>query len=275
MNQPSDSQFQASRYEVPQREHRYGDRIRLVDDPYLLTLTAELSDPATVQPRFNEIVVELYRCLFQFVANECLRRDKVTRPTRMQASTPLGVFRGEVISRDQKVVLVDLARAGIVPTMEGMSFFSKLVAPENVRVDHFFISRSVDEVKHQVTGAAIAGTKIGGPIEDCTLIIADPMGATGVSVINTLEFYEKYVKGSPRRRVVINLITAPEAIAAVRKRFPDVELFTLRLDRGLSDAKTLSTPPGSNPAGEKGLNEHQYIVPGAGGVGEVMNNSFV
>ena len=26
---------------------------------------------------------------------------------------------------------------------------------------------------------------------------------------------------------------------------------------------------------EKGLNDHQYIVPGAGGLGELLNNSFV
>ena len=26
---------------------------------------------------------------------------------------------------------------------------------------------------------------------------------------------------------------------------------------------------------EKGLNQNQYIIPGAGGVGELLNNSFV
>ena len=26
---------------------------------------------------------------------------------------------------------------------------------------------------------------------------------------------------------------------------------------------------------EKGLNEYQYIVPGAGGLGEILNNAFV
>jgi len=33
--------------------------------------------------------------------------------------------------------------------------------------------------------------------------------------------------------------------------------------------------PGEFPDREKGLNEHGYIVPGGGGFGEIMNNSFV
>ena len=37
----------------------------------------------------------------------------------------------------------------------------------------------------------------------------------------------------------------------------------------------LKTPLGLKVEEEKGLNESDYIVPGAGGVGEVLNNSFV
>jgi hypothetical protein len=37
----------------------------------------------------------------------------------------------------------------------------------------------------------------------------------------------------------------------------------------------LATVPGTHWAEEKGLDEHQYIVPGAGGVGEILNNAWV
>jgi uracil phosphoribosyltransferase len=269
-----DSQYNSSRYQPQEREHKYGKQIHLIDDPYLLTLAAELSDPATVQPRFNEIIVEMYRILFQIVANCCLQREKISRPTRMHPQNPRAIFSGEVIARHQKVVLVDLARAGMLPAAEGLNFFTRVLAPENVRIDHIFISRAIDSIKHQVVGTDIAGTKIGGPVDDALLLIPDPMGATGISVINTLELYAERVKGTPQRCIVINLITAPEAIVSLRQRFPDVELFTVRLDRGLSDPKVLASVPGSNAEAEKGLNENQYIVPGAGGVGEIMNNSF-
>jgi hypothetical protein len=37
----------------------------------------------------------------------------------------------------------------------------------------------------------------------------------------------------------------------------------------------LTETPGKFWEKEVGLNENQYIVPGGGGLGEVMNNSFV
>jgi hypothetical protein len=52
-------------------------------------------------------------------------------------------------------------------------------------------------------------------------------------------------------------------------------IYALRLDRGLSSASVLSTVPGTHWDDERGLDEHQYIVPGAGGVGEILNNAWV
>jgi hypothetical protein len=37
----------------------------------------------------------------------------------------------------------------------------------------------------------------------------------------------------------------------------------------------LATVPGERWADERGLTDHHYIVPGGGGLGEIMNNSFV
>ncbi|MGH7280580.1 MAG: uracil phosphoribosyltransferase, partial [Polyangiaceae bacterium] len=37
----------------------------------------------------------------------------------------------------------------------------------------------------------------------------------------------------------------------------------------------LATVPGTRWEEERGLDEHQYIVPGAGGVGEILNNAWV
>ena len=56
---------------------------------------------------------------------------------------------------------------------------------------------------------------------------------------------------------------------------PDVPVYALRLDRGLSDEQVLKMTPGKNWEAEKGLNEKGYIVPGGGGFGEIMNNSYV
>ncbi len=61
----------------------------------------------------------------------------------------------------------------------------------------------------------------------------------------------------------------------VTEAHSDAIIFAARLDRGFSSEKALNSPPGKHWDEEKGLNEKQYIVPGAGGVGELINNSFV
>jgi uracil phosphoribosyltransferase len=61
----------------------------------------------------------------------------------------------------------------------------------------------------------------------------------------------------------------------LRQADPSVIVYALRLDRGLSSPDILDTVPGTHWDQEKGLNPKQYIVPGAGGLGEVINNSYV
>jgi hypothetical protein len=66
----------------------------------------------------------------------------------------------------------------------------------------------------------------------------------------------------------------PEFIRNVLAAHPETIIYALRLDRGLSPAKIMSTVPGTHWDEERGLDEHQYIVPGAGGVGEILNNAW-
>ena len=54
-----------------------------------------------------------------------------------------------------------------------------------------------------------------------------------------------------------------------------MRLYAGRLDRGLSSARALASTPGTWPDEERGLNDVQYIVPGAGGMGELLTNSWV
>ena len=58
-------------------------------------------------------------------------------------------------------------------------------------------------------------------------------------------------------------------------RHPDLVLYAIRLDRGMSDPEIFSSKLGEHRKEERGLNERQYIVPGAGGLGEILNNSYV
>jgi uracil phosphoribosyltransferase len=94
-------------------------------------------------------------------------------------------------------------------------------------------------------------------------------------VVSLLDLYQKQVQGRARAFVALHLIVTPEYIRTVLGRHPQVKIYALRVDRGLSPADVLKTVPGTHLARERGLNDNQYIVPGAGGLGEVLNNSFV
>ncbi len=73
----------------------------------------------------------------------------------------------------------------------------------------------------------------------------------------------------------MHLIVTPEYVKNLCKAHPDAVVYALRLDRGLSPAHVFATPPGTHWDEERGLDEHQYIVPGAGGLGELLNNAWV
>ena len=99
------------------------------------------------------------------------------------------------------------------------------------------------------------------------------MGATGATVGRAIEHYlEEF--GHPRRILAMPMITTPEFLRALLPRFPELRVYTARLDRGLSPQDVLSSVPGADWDRERGLDDRGYIVPGAGGVGEELNNSW-
>jgi uracil phosphoribosyltransferase len=73
----------------------------------------------------------------------------------------------------------------------------------------------------------------------------------------------------------MNLIVTPEFLRRVTTDVPDAIVYALRVDRGLSAPDVRASVPGERWDEERGLNDSQYIVPGAGGVGEVLNNAWV
>ena len=70
------------------------------------------------------------------------------------------------------------------------------------------------------------------------------------------------------------MIATPEYLRVVLDLAEDLVVYTARLDRGLSPPDVLEALPGAQWDREVGLDDHGYIVPGAGGMGEVLNNSW-
>ncbi len=261
-------------YALSEIEHRYGEDVHILDDPFLTTQLARLCGPETGQPQFNQLVTQLYQSLIRTVINNEFPREDVALDTRMKASTERGVFRGRVVDRRTHTVVVDIARAGILPSQICYDTLNSVLDPLVVRQDHLIMARTVD-AEQKVTGAAISGSKIGGTVDDCFVLFPDPMGATGGSLATAIGSYVRGELGTPRRLVTLNLIVTPEFVRRLKEAVPGVCIYALRLDRGMSPPDVLDTLPGARWAEESGLDTQQYIVPGGGGFGELMNNSWI
>jgi uracil phosphoribosyltransferase len=79
------------------------------------------------------------------------------------------------------------------------------------------------------------------------------MGATGGSVHEIINFYQKNY-GKPKKFVVINLVITPQYIKHLERINAPISLYAARLD--------------------KGLTKDDFIYPGLGGVGEMINNTI-
>ncbi|MNW62426.1 Uracil phosphoribosyltransferase [compost metagenome] len=87
--------------------------------------------------------------------------------------------------------------------------------------------------------------KLPTDVQERELIVIDPMLATGGSAIAAITSLKN--RGCTQIKMM-NLIAAPEGVAAVQAAHPDVDIYVAALDDH--------------------LNEHGYIVPGLGDAGD-------
>lgn len=142
-----------------------------------------------------------------------------------------------------EIVLATILRAG-VPFFEGfLECFDK--------ADCAFLSAKrvyADEAHTQIK--IECGYKATPALDGKTLIIVDPMLATGGSMCASLDLLKE--NGTPNRIIIGSLIAVPEAVKALEeweKNGTELVLYTAAMD-------------------EK-LNEHQYILPGLGDAGDL------
>lgn len=260
-------------YHSIEMDHFYGSNIHILSSPYMLSILAKLGSPQIKQPILNKLVETLYNYMIDEVINSLFPRKSVSVDTRMKIHHREGVYEGQIIDPEVPCVVVDLARAGTFPSHLCYEKLNYLMNPDLVRQDHFYVARSCNE-KGEVIGVNVSGSKIGGSIDQAIVMFPDPMGASGVTMVEAYQHYKNKVGGKPLLVVALHLIVTPEYLRNVKSSCPDLHVFTLRLDRGLSEPAVLDEIPGKYWDLERGLNHHQYIVPGAGGLGEIMNNSY-
>ena len=254
--------------------HDYGPNIRLFDDPFLATLLARVGHPHVGTAELPQLVRTAYqRLLHEALATE-FPKTRQEHATRMTEQQPDAAATGQMLCRETKLVICSVIRAGMLPAQACYEAAVQVLPPENVRLDTLNMSRETS-ADGRVVGVRLDGSKLGGSVEDAVVLVPDPMGATGSTVCRAVDVYTGLPGGPPRAVCAMHLMVTPEAVQKVTRSHPDVRMFAGRLDRGLSTARALAARPGSYPDEERGLNDLHYIVPGAGGMGELLTNSWV
>ncbi len=255
-----------------EEDHAYGDSVHILADPYLRSLLARACVPETVQPELNRLVSACYEGLARAVVSGEFPHTQVSWPTRMADSEPRAILRETIVERSTRVITVNVARAGTLPSQVTFDLLHTVLDPQVIRQDHVVMNR-VTDAEGRVTGTDVHGSKIGGDVEGAVVLFPDPMAATGGSMKKAIEIYRDEVKGTASKLVAMHIIVTPEYLRRITSEFPEVPIYALRVDRGLSPPEVLAARPGDRWDEERGLDDRQYIVPGGGGFGELMNNA--
>lgn len=204
----------------------YGKNVFVFDHPLIQHKLALIRDENTGAKEFRELVEEV-AMLMAYEVTRNLPLEEV------QIKTPIGPAKAKMIS-GKKLGIIPILRAGL-GMVNGML---KLIPA--AKVGHIGLYRDPDTLT-----PVEYYCKLPADVNERELIILDPMLATGGSATMAVDFLKE--KGVTSIKLMC-LIAAPEGIAAVHKKHPDVEIYTAAVD-------------------EK-LNSHGYIVPGLGDAGD-------
>ena len=180
----------------------------------------------TSTKEFRELISELA----MFLCYEALKDAKLET---VEVETPIAKTKGYFLNEDN-YAFVPILRAGT-----GMIDGVLQVMP-NAKIGHIGMYRN-EETLEPVEYYC----KLPKNIENKTVIILDPMLATGGSAVDAIDLLKE--KGVKKIKFLC-IIAAPEGLKKVSEKHPDVKIYCAHID-------------------EK-LNDDAYIVPGLGDAGD-------
>ena len=199
----------------------------IFEHPLIQHKISVMRDKNTSTKEFRELVDEVAGLMVYEITKDLPLVDKVIE-------TPITTMTAKVLS-DRPVTLVPILRAGL-----GMVHGVQTLLP-NARVGHIGLYRDHDTHK-----PVQYYCKMPVDIAEGTVIVLDPMFATGGSAVATLDILKNEYGCTDLRMVC--LVAAQDAIDLMSDSHPDVPIYCAALDDH--------------------LNENAYIVPGLGDAGD-------
>ncbi|HWQ31124.1 MAG TPA: uracil phosphoribosyltransferase [Negativicutes bacterium] len=200
--------------------------VTVMEHPLIQHKLTILRDKNTGVKEFRELVEELALLMGYEVTRNLTLEDT-------EVETPICKTSSKVIA-GKKLGIVPILRAGL-GMVDGML---RLIPA--AKVGHIGLYRDPETLK-----PVEYYCKLPSDVAERDLIVLDPMLATGGSAVAAISFLKE--RGAKSIKLV-NLIAAPEGIAAVAETHPDVEIYVAAVDER--------------------LNDHGYIVPGLGDAGD-------
>ncbi len=202
------------------------ENITISKHPLIQHKISMLRDKNTGTNEFRKLVEEI-AMLEGFEALSDLPMEEV------EVETPIERCMTQMIS-GRKLALVPILRAGL-----GMVSGVLALVP-TAKVGHIGMYR--DEVTHEPQEYYC---KLPSPIEQRTIVVMDPMLATGGSAVDAINQIKLH--GGINIKFMC-IIAAPEGLERLNKAHPDVQIYVGHLDRE--------------------LNSDAYICPGLGDAGD-------
>ncbi|MCI5619842.1 MAG: uracil phosphoribosyltransferase [Rikenellaceae bacterium] len=200
--------------------------LHIIDHPMIQHKLTIMRKSSTGTKDFKELLSEIALLMGYEVTRDFPLED-------IEIETPLQKMIGKKIS-GKKVAVVPILRAGL-GMVDGL-----LTLIPVAKVGHIGLYR--DEDTHK---PVFYYCKLPFDIEQRTVIITDPMLATGGSACDAIDLLKN--KGVTSIRLMC-LVAAPEGVKAVQERHPDVDIYVASVDDR--------------------LNENCYILPGLGDAGD-------
>jgi uracil phosphoribosyltransferase len=197
-----------------------------------LSLFTKIRDQTTPPAQFAQYADRLMTILAEETVAEI-----AVNPVTVQ--TPVAAFEGVEIDVN------DLCAVSIIRAGDSLLDCVRKILP-GISVGKILIQRDEETALPKMYYA-----KLPNGVENKTILLCDPMLATGGSAIMAIESLVSFGV-DPSKIIFSNVVSCPEGIAAMYEKYPMIKIVTAAIDEGLNDKKFIV--PGLGDYGDRYFN---------------------